>query len=128
VTAFESLDPRLVSADLDERLAACWEVFDLGMRLADAAAWQNGVDAAAALAVGAACASGRELMPLPAWGAPIALHDVVEEATAGALERVAVVLGEAARESDDVNAVGTWHVAAQHAGDAARCLRALRAA
>lgn len=128
MTPLEDLDRRLASAELDERLAACWEVFDLGIRLADAVTWQHGVDAAAALAAGAACASGRDLMPLPVSGGAVALHDAAEEATVAALDQAAVVLESAATASSDAGDAGAWHVSALHARDAARCLRALRAA
>ncbi len=125
MTLLVDMERQLTAADLDERLAACWEVFDLGLRLADEVAWQDGVDAASALAAGAACAAGRDLLPLPAGGSPAALEAADAEAVARALDRAATVLDAAARDAQDPSQVVALHTAATHARDAAGCLRAM---
>lgn len=126
MTPLVELERQLDAADVEVRFAACWYGFDLGMRLADSAAWEDGVDEVAAFAAGSACAAGRSLLPLPASGAPIPLDAVGPGELAVLLARAEAVLDTAARRAEGADEVAAWHTAAAKAHDAAECLRAMR--
>jgi hypothetical protein len=126
MTPLADLDRQLDAAEADERMAACWYGFDVGMRLADAATWEDGVDELAAFAAGSACASGRGLLPLPARGTPVPIDTLTVGEAAALLDRASHVLDAAARESDTPDEVAAWHTAAARAHDGAECLRAMR--
>lgn len=126
MTLLVDLDRQLDAAETDEQMTACWYGFDLGMRLADAVTWEEGVDEVATFAAGSACATGRSLLPLPTGGTPVPLDAVTPRDAAALLERVASVLDAAARRADAPDEIAAWHGAATKAHDAAQCLSAMR--
>ncbi|TNM25894.1 hypothetical protein [Streptomyces sedi] len=69
--ALDDLNRALASPRPEEMLAAAWEAFDVGLGLADAAAWEDGLDELQAVVAGQLCAEGRALLPLPVHGRPI---------------------------------------------------------
>lgn len=118
-TVFVTLRAALKADDSHARLAAAWEVLDLGRQAADAIVWQDGYDEVQALAAGQEAVAGRALLPLPG-GSPVSLSETTPPAaaeSAGLLDRAAVVLRQLGEEP-----------AAEHAEAAARCLRAARKA
>ncbi|MGW1674585.1 hypothetical protein [Streptomyces sp. NPDC002324] len=113
-------------------MAAAWEAFDVAVRVADAAAFEEGSDELQALLAAQVGAEGRNLLPLPERGQPIdvpPLSPGVDGFTPyvsllrraqTALERLAVVPGETASGQEVMQA------AAGKAATAAGALLAVR--
>ena len=120
---------RELQADPDAAalLRVAWDTLTLTADVADALAWQDGVDAAAALAAANAAMAGRDLLPPPADGprlpgaGPARAEDV-----ALLLERLRERLDAAGRSAQDPDRVLRAHACADRAAEAAACLRNTR--
>lgn len=53
-------------------MAAVWNLFDVGERLADALAWQDGVDPVQAMAAAQSCRLALRYLTAPSSGRPVA--------------------------------------------------------
>ncbi len=113
-------------------LRAAWDAFALAGAVARALAWREDTDPVAALSAAAAADAGRDLLPPPAEGsAPPLPGDVgpgLADGLAEVLDRVRQRLDEQGRAAEAPDDLYALHAAADRAGEAAACLRNLRAA
>jgi hypothetical protein len=108
-------------------LRIAWDALTLAADVADALAWQDGVHATAALAATNAAMAGRDLLPLPADSPRLPAADPAQlEDVALLLGRVRDRLDAAGRTDPDPDRVLRAHACADHAAEAAACLRNAR--
>ncbi|WP_164662336.1 hypothetical protein [Streptomyces sp. S1D4-20] len=91
--ALDVLADHLAADDGQRATVAAWEICGLGERLADAVAWQSGVDAVQAMAAAQSCREARRYLPPPVSGQPVP----TPRAAPDAMERCARLLGLVAR-------------------------------
>ncbi|UCM88020.1 hypothetical protein [Streptomyces marincola] len=130
--SLEDVSAALESADAVEVMTASWEAFNMGERIADAAAFEEGFDELQAAVAAQVCVRGQTLLPLPADGAPVPLPGpptASADACAVLLRTVHRSLSALARTPEVPDeARDSLARAASLAEDGAACLSALRTA
>ncbi len=129
--SLNDLPAALESTNATAVLAASWEAFDVGQRIADSVDWDDdGVDEIQTVLAAQACTAGRALLPLPRDGRPLPLPEPAADSTAAcaevlrAVHRSLIALAQTFASPDNTPLLE----AAAFADDAARALDALRAA
>lgn len=95
----QALAASLDSDDMQQVMAAVWNLFDVGERLADVLAWQDGVDPVQARAAAQSCRLALRYLTAPSFGRPVATPHPGPDAAADyarLLERAARLLHDPA--------------------------------
>jgi hypothetical protein len=129
MSVVDTLARDLHNATDADLLRIAWDALTLTAEAADALAWHDGIEPAAALAAGSSASAARDLLPPPTAGAPPRLPDPLNtsltDELAQLLDQLRQNLDRAGRATDQPDQVHALHACADRTGEAAACLRNL---